>query len=277
MTVRTHCDAPDSHLWQVHLDLKPDNILLTGTQPESATAKIADLGLARLLDNGRASLTGGLFGTALYLAPEMFCESSASRVDARSVDVYAFGITLGYLLSRDRPWMHDALCQPATAPEASSDAAPWLPRGRVPLSAPQVLHEAARGNRPRLPAQVPLPLAQIAAAAVHQCSALRPSFLELSAQLRVEWRVALTRQAEGHAEGQAEGVGTACCWDASAAAPAEAPAPLAMAACPAAAAAAHSASGVLLGGVTRAEGGANGHGHGEKKTEWWRYGSLPTM
>ena len=37
---------------------------------------------------------------------------SRRRVDARKVDVYAFGIMLGFMLNKRRPWTDDALQMP---------------------------------------------------------------------------------------------------------------------------------------------------------------------
>ena len=83
----------------LHRDLKPDNILLTG----EGTAKVADFGLARIMDPERPApgpATGLAMGTAYYSAPE--CLEGAARGDARS-DVYSLGILLHELLTGKRP------------------------------------------------------------------------------------------------------------------------------------------------------------------------------
>jgi serine/threonine protein kinase len=83
--------AHRSHL--VHRDVKPENVLLTG----SGEAKLADLGLVKDLKGG-AGLTrtwAGL-GTLAYMAPEQF--EDARNADPRC-DVYGLAGTLYYALS----------------------------------------------------------------------------------------------------------------------------------------------------------------------------------
>ncbi|KAK3439476.1 hypothetical protein EUGRSUZ_C04349, partial [Eucalyptus grandis] len=70
----------------IHCDIKPQNILLDG----SFTAKISDLGLAKLLMANQTRTTTGVRGTRGYLAPEWFRNMPISS----KVDVYSFGILL---------------------------------------------------------------------------------------------------------------------------------------------------------------------------------------
>ena len=72
----------------IHRDIKPDNIMMT----RGGHAKLADLGLARVTQEGLTQLTGTgtSMGTPMYMAPEQ-C-SDAKRADARS-DVYSLGAT----------------------------------------------------------------------------------------------------------------------------------------------------------------------------------------
>ncbi|KAK3439472.1 hypothetical protein EUGRSUZ_C04345 [Eucalyptus grandis] len=74
----------------IHCDIKPQNILLDG----SLTAKISDLGLAKLLMANQTRTTTGLRGTRGYLAPEWFRNMPISS----KVDVYSFGILLVELI-----------------------------------------------------------------------------------------------------------------------------------------------------------------------------------
>jgi serine/threonine protein kinase len=82
----------------IHRDIKPDNILLT----RSGVAKLADLGLARRIDE-TSQLTGARqsFGTPFYMPYEQ--AANARRADARS-DVYALGATLYHLVTGDVPF-----------------------------------------------------------------------------------------------------------------------------------------------------------------------------
>jgi len=69
----------------VHRDIKPSNILLSTGGP-----KLADLGLARLLQNPAATQSDALVGTPAYMDPEMLRGRAA---DARS-DLFSLGATL---------------------------------------------------------------------------------------------------------------------------------------------------------------------------------------
>ncbi|KAJ9554554.1 hypothetical protein OSB04_018599 [Centaurea solstitialis] len=69
----------------IHLDIKPQNILLDG----DFNAKIADFGLAKLVDRNQTQVMTIMRGTPGYLAPEWL-----SSVITEKVDVYSFGIVL---------------------------------------------------------------------------------------------------------------------------------------------------------------------------------------
>eukprot|EP00966_Prymnesium_polylepis_P037592 872832-Prymnesium_polylepis.1 len=45
-----------------HLDLKPENVLLTSATVDAASAKVADFGLARSLHDGEALKLGSVGG-----------------------------------------------------------------------------------------------------------------------------------------------------------------------------------------------------------------------
>jgi tetratricopeptide (TPR) repeat protein len=84
----------------LHRDLKPENLLID----EEGRVKVADLGLARLLDPDRASgsltKTGELLGTPAFMAPE---QAQGGILDART-DIYALGATLYSMLAREAPF-----------------------------------------------------------------------------------------------------------------------------------------------------------------------------
>ncbi len=76
----------------VHRDIKPANILLAPSDlPDRRfRAKLADFGIARLMDGSRFTSTGLVIGTANYLSPE---QASGRTVGPLS-DVYSFGLVL---------------------------------------------------------------------------------------------------------------------------------------------------------------------------------------
>ncbi len=86
----------------VHRDIKPDNILV-GTD---GRPKIADLGLAKQLDNPellRLTGTGMVVGTPLYVAPEVIRDPENVTIKA---DIYSLGVTLFHLASGRPPFDH---------------------------------------------------------------------------------------------------------------------------------------------------------------------------
>jgi serine/threonine protein kinase len=71
----------------LHCDVKPENILLD----EKFSAKLADFGLAKLVDRQEADAFTVVRGTRGYLAPEWFVSNSPIT---EKCDVYSFGMVV---------------------------------------------------------------------------------------------------------------------------------------------------------------------------------------
>lgn len=82
----------------VHRDIKPSNILITS----DGRVKLADFGLAKLMDSGSTLLTRSNvgMGTPDYAAPEQFMPGAA--VDLRA-DIYALGVLIYRMITGDLP------------------------------------------------------------------------------------------------------------------------------------------------------------------------------
>jgi len=80
----------------IHRDIKPGNILLTGPDALEAdeaggpAVKLADFGIARLIDGTRLTKTGQTLGTVLYLSPEQ----ARGEALTPSSDIYSLGLVL---------------------------------------------------------------------------------------------------------------------------------------------------------------------------------------
>uniref|UniRef100_A0A8R7JVK0 Receptor-like serine/threonine-protein kinase n=1 Tax=Triticum urartu TaxID=4572 RepID=A0A8R7JVK0_TRIUA len=74
----------------VHLDIKPQNILLD----ENFNAKVADFGLSKLIDRDQSKVMTEIRGTPGYLAPEWLTLQITEKVD-----VYSFGVVVMELVS----------------------------------------------------------------------------------------------------------------------------------------------------------------------------------
>lgn len=81
----------------IHRDVKPSNILVDA----AGTAKLADLGVAKLLNSATLTAAGAAVGTPHYIAPEQAI--GMDEVDNRA-DLYSLGVTLFRLVTGEFPF-----------------------------------------------------------------------------------------------------------------------------------------------------------------------------
>ena len=123
----------------VHRDLKPGNLI----ERSDGTIKIADFGIARLLEGTELTEAGTIVGTAAYLAPEQAEDGEITP----AADVFALGVLLYELLTARQPWKVDSLAELARRESA--------PRPELPPETPWALREAVERSLETEPAARP--------------------------------------------------------------------------------------------------------------------------
>ncbi|HKH11231.1 MAG TPA: PASTA domain-containing protein [Rubrobacter sp.] len=83
----------------VHRDIKPHNILITG----SGDVKVTDFGIARAASSSTMTRTGHILGTAHYISPEQ----AMGEPVGPSSDLYSLGVVLYEMLTGEMPFDAD--------------------------------------------------------------------------------------------------------------------------------------------------------------------------
>jgi tetratricopeptide (TPR) repeat protein len=105
----------------IHRDIKPSNVMLT----RSRVVKIADFGLAKILEEAKNEGSQRASGTPLYMSPEQIL---GKAVDFRT-DIYAFGGSVFHLLAGEPPFVEGEVLyhHVHTEPRQLSDLRPDVP------------------------------------------------------------------------------------------------------------------------------------------------------
>ncbi|MCS5734473.1 serine/threonine-protein kinase [Herbiconiux daphne] len=106
----------------VHRDVKPSNVLLRRSHVpgEGFRAKLADFGIAHLIDSTRITSVGTVVGTAAYLSPEQV----RGEEPAPAADVYALGLVVIEALTGTRAFAQTGAHEAALARLTSDPVIP---------------------------------------------------------------------------------------------------------------------------------------------------------
>ena len=83
-----------------HRDIKPENIMLD----HEGEVFLCDFGCSEFFKPEEEDLSKATKGTYLFMAPEMFKTGVEKVVKGRAIDIWALGVTLFNLLTKDYPW-----------------------------------------------------------------------------------------------------------------------------------------------------------------------------
>ena len=153
----------------VHLDMKPDNVLLIEKDGRKDYVKVVDFGIAGLL--GQAGIGGKVMGTPEYMAPE---RTLGGGNDRRS-DIYALGVMAYEMLSGEVPFQ--GLTPVETLAMQATDR-PDPINERVTKSIPKVLDDVVMRMLEKDPLLRPQTMAEVEALL---CEA------QLDARIKTTW------------------------------------------------------------------------------------------
>ncbi len=125
----------------IHRDVKPANVLLEPAQLPTRTwnAKLADFGIARLIDDARLTRAGLLVGTPGYLSPEQVTGSPPGP----PADVYSLGLLVLEARTGETPFPGPAMESASARLTRDPEVPEWLGADWVALLRAMTAREPA--------------------------------------------------------------------------------------------------------------------------------------
>lgn len=87
-----------------HRDIKPENIMFN----ENGKLVLCDFGVSTFFGSKR-DIISGMMGTVRFMAPECFKESDDKFISGKSLDIWAAGISLFLLLTKEYPFKGETM------------------------------------------------------------------------------------------------------------------------------------------------------------------------
>lgn len=143
------CEAlSEAHsLGIIHRDLKPSNLFLTHRLDGTASIKVLDFGISKLLGKGpdfEMTKTETVLGSPLYMSPEQM--RSARSVDARS-DIWSLGVILYKLTTGKLPFLAENITELVLKVLETVPASPSALRREVSPAFDPIILRCLRKNR----------------------------------------------------------------------------------------------------------------------------------
>ncbi|MCQ2441987.1 MAG: Stk1 family PASTA domain-containing Ser/Thr kinase [Oscillospiraceae bacterium] len=114
----------------IHRDIKPQNVMVL----RDGSVKVADFGIARIVDSAQQTMTQEALGSVHYISPE---QAKGSAVDARS-DIYSAGVVLYEMTTGRLPYEGDSPVAVAVQHINSVPLAPREINPEIPLGMEQI-------------------------------------------------------------------------------------------------------------------------------------------
>jgi CHASE2 domain-containing sensor protein/predicted Ser/Thr protein kinase len=121
-----------------HLDVKPDNIMVSRT----GVVKVMDFGIAHVVAS-TLTRTGSVMGTPAYMSPE---QVNGQKIDARS-DIFSLGVILYELLTGKKPFTGETMPSLMFAIIKDNPAHPSTIDGRLHTNWDDILAKALAKDR----------------------------------------------------------------------------------------------------------------------------------